>query len=79
MKRLPVDIPDISDWANFEFYGLVWYLHEGDDKSSPDIGRWMGVAYTYGSDMNYSILTYIWKVITRTTVQYPTATGVQKL
>ena len=37
MERLTGDTPDISDWIDFEFYDLVWYRFNQDDKA-PKIG-----------------------------------------
>ena len=77
MERLTGDTPDISDWIDFEFYDLVWYRFNQDDKA-PKIGRWLGVANAIGSALNYWILTHNGNIISRTTVQHPTATEVQK-
>ena len=66
--------PDISEWLDFEFYDLVWYL---DIPVKPNVvdrtrklGRWLGVSHRVGSDMCYWILTASGKVISRTSVEH---------
>ena len=78
MERLNADALDIYDWTDFEFYDLVWYWHEGDEKQIPNISRWIEAVHACGSALNYFILTDIERKITRTTVQHSTEKEVQK-
>ena len=46
---------DISEFLDFESYDRVWFKQDagfGETK----LGRWIGVAYGYGSLMNYWVL-----------------------
>ena len=78
MEILTGDTPDISDYAYFEFYDMVLYWHGVDDKSSPKIRIWMGLAQSCGSALTYFILTGRGKFITCITVQNSTSTEVKK-
>ena len=73
--RVPSEIvegntPDISEYAQFDWYQLVWY-HDpavqfpGDTKK---LGRWIGVAHDVGSPMTFWVLPTTCKVLARSTV-----------
>jgi hypothetical protein len=49
---------DISAYAQFDWYSLVWYIDNPTDVASPrhKIGRWLGVAEDVGSGLTYHIL-----------------------
>ena len=67
---------DISEWLDFEFYGLVWWL---DRLTKPDftdytrrLARWLGVSHRVGSDLCYWLITEIGKIISKTSVEHVT-------
>ena len=62
--------PDISEYAQFEWYQYVWY-HDPQVRFPEDpkkIGRWIGVAHDVGSPMTYWVLPASCRVIARSTV-----------
>ena len=59
---------DISKYLDFDFYDRVWF-REDAGIGPTQVGRWLGVAYGYGSLMNYWILPPSGIPETRTTVQ----------
>ena len=73
--RVPTELidgntPDISEYAQFDWYQLVWYIDPAvrfpDD--SRKLGRWIGVAHDVGSPMTFWVLPPSCKVIARSTV-----------
>ena len=67
---------DISEWTEFEFYELVWWI---DRPVKPDItdstwrlARWLGVSHRVGSDMCYYLVTEHGKIISKTSVFHVT-------
>jgi hypothetical protein len=75
IESLTGNSPDISEWLDFGFYDLLWYLDSKDRSLTDDahkLGRWMGVSHRIGSDMCYWILTVSGHVLARTTVQHVT-------
>jgi hypothetical protein len=73
--RVPTELingntPDISEYAQFDWYQLVWYIDPAvrfpDD--SRKIGRWIGVAHDVGSPMTFWVLLQSCKVVARSTV-----------
>ena len=42
---------DISEWTEFEFYDLCWYLDNHTDNIEGKIGRWIGVSHRLGSSL----------------------------
>jgi hypothetical protein len=64
------NIPDISEYAQFDWYEYVWYLDpvvKFPDEAKK-LGRWIGVAHDVGSPMTFWILPVSCKVIARLTV-----------
>ena len=68
--------PDISEWLDFEFYDMVWWL---DRPSKPDfsdntrrLARWLGVSHRVGSDLCYWLITESGKIISKTSVEHVT-------
>jgi hypothetical protein len=68
--------PDISEWLDFEFYDLVWWL---DRPNKPDftentrrLARWLGVSHRVGSDLSYWLITESGKIISKTSVEHVT-------
>ena len=68
--------PDISEWLDFEFYDLVWWL---DRPFKPDItnntrqlARLLGVSHQVGSDVCYWLITESGKIISKTLVEHMT-------
>ena len=67
---------DISEWLDFEFYDLVWWL---DRPTKPDftdytrrLARWLGVSHRVGSDLCYWLITESGKIISKTSVEHVT-------
>ena len=58
---------DISEWASFGWYDLVWYM---DPRSERKLGRWIGVASSVGDPMVFSIITEKARVVPRSSVQH---------
>jgi hypothetical protein len=68
--------PDISEWLDFEFYDLVWWI---DRPYKPDItddvrrlARWLGVSHRVGSDMCYWLITESGQIVSKTSVEHVT-------
>ena len=59
--------PDISSYAMFDRYQLVWYYTPiaGFPHQKKTIGQWLGVAENCTDDLAYSILPASCKVVTR--------------
>jgi hypothetical protein len=72
VERLTGDTVDISEWLDFEFFDLVWYLHEPGADNNPRLGRWIGISHRIGSDMCYWVLNEKGHTMSRTTVQHVT-------
>jgi len=70
LEALKGDTIDISDWTEFEFYGLVLYWDNRDNEAKQNIGRWLGVSHHVGSALCYYILTERTTVLSRTTIQH---------
>ena len=45
IERVTGDTYDISEWADFEFYDLVWYWDAPYMENNSKIGRWVGVIH----------------------------------
>jgi hypothetical protein len=62
--------PDISEYAQFDWYQLVWYIDPAvqfpDDTRK--LGRWIGVAHDVGSPMTFWVLPQSCRVVARSTV-----------
>ena len=68
--------PDISEWLDFEFFDLVWWL---DRPNKPDfmentrwLAQWLGVSHQVGSDLSYWLITESGKIISKTSVEHVT-------
>ena len=63
-------IRDISEYAQFDWYQLVWYIDSAvqfpDDTRK--LGRWIGVAHDVGSPMTFWVLPQSCRVVARSTV-----------
>jgi hypothetical protein len=65
--------PDISEWTDFEMWGLVWFWDQAKVDLGVDnrrLGQWLGVLHHVGSNLSYWIITNSGKVLSRTTVQH---------
>ncbi len=60
------DTPDISEYAQFDWYQYVWYI---DSDGARKLGRWIGVATNYGAPMTFWVLPRSCKPIVRSSVQ----------
>jgi hypothetical protein len=68
--------PDISEWLDFEFYDLVWWI---DRPNKPDVteerrrlARRLGVSHRVGSDMCYWLITDSGQIVSKTSVEHAT-------
>ena len=68
--------PDISEWLDFEFYDLVWWV---DRPNKPDVtddtrrlARWLGVSHRVGSDMCYWLIKESGQIVSKTSVEQVT-------
>jgi hypothetical protein len=69
--------PNISEWLDFEFYDLVWWLDRPTKPNftniTPRLARWLGVSHRVGSDLrSYWLITKSGKVISKTSVEHVT-------
>ena len=48
MKRITGDTVGVSEWTDFEFSDLCWYLDTLNDWENPKLGRWIGVSHRIG-------------------------------
>ena len=68
--------PDISEWLDFEFYDLVWWLDRSIKPNFTDnsrrLARWLGVSHRVGSDLCYWLITESGKIIAKTSVEHVT-------
>ena len=68
--------PDISEWLDFEFYDLVWWLDRPTKPNITDetrrLARWLGVSHRVGSDLSYWLITASGKIISKTSVEHVT-------
>ena len=62
--------PDISEWLDFEFYDLVWWLDwpkkPGFTENTWQLAWWLGVSHQVGSDLSYWLITESGKIISKT-------------
>ena len=73
--RVPAEIiegntPDISEYAQFDWYQLVWYVDPAVQfpNDARKLGRWIGVAHDVGSPMTFWVLPQTCRVLARSTV-----------
>jgi hypothetical protein len=68
--------PDISEWLDFEFYDLVWWIDRPNKPNVNDVtkrlGRWLGVSHRVGSDLCYWLITNSGQVVSKTSVEHVT-------
>jgi hypothetical protein len=68
--------PDISEWLDFGFYDLVWWLDRPTKPNFTDatrrLARWLGVSHRVGSDLSYWLITESGKIISKTSVEHVT-------
>jgi hypothetical protein len=69
-------MPDISEWLDFEFYNLVWWLERFKKPIITDnqrrLARWLGVSHRVGSDLCYWLITECGKIIAKMSVEHVT-------
>jgi hypothetical protein len=66
--------PDISEWLDFEFYDLVWWLERPTKPSITTVqrrlARWLGISHRVGSDLCYWLITESGEIISKTSVEH---------
>jgi hypothetical protein len=75
-EEVTVQTPDISEWLDFEFYDLVWWLDRPTKPNFTDatrqLARWLGVSHQVSSDLIYWLITESRKIISKTSVEHVT-------
>ena len=65
---------DISEWLDFGFYDLVWWLNQLTKPDFMDntkqLAKWLGVSHCVGSDLSYWLITESGKIISKTSVEH---------
>ena len=70
IEQITGETPDISEWLEFGFYDTVRYWDVGaNNKGTPKLGKWLGVAHRVGSALCYYVIGKGGKILARTTVQ----------
>jgi hypothetical protein len=68
--------PDISEWLDFEFYNLVWWLDQPTKPNFTDythrLACWLGISHRVGSDLSYWFITKSGKIISKMSVEHVT-------
>jgi hypothetical protein len=68
--------PDISEWLDFEFYDLVWWLDRPVKPNVTDyqhrLAHWLGVSHRVRSDLCYWLMTESGNIILKTSVEHIT-------
>jgi hypothetical protein len=68
--------PDISEWLDFEFYDLVWWLDCPTKPNFTDdtrrLAHWLGVSHCVGSNLSFWLITDSRKIISKTSVEHVT-------
>ena len=79
-ERVHGRTPDISAYAQFDWYSYVWYIDPPTDVSTSrrKLGRWLGVAEDVGSPLTYVILPKSCRPIYRSSVLSLTADDLLK-
>lgn len=69
-------MPDISEWLDFEFYDLVWWLDQLTKPHVTDytwrLAWWLRVLHRVGSDMSYWLIMESGTIILKTSVEHVT-------
>ena len=73
IEELTGDTTDITEWVDFDIYDEVWYWDSPHAEENPKPGRWLGVSHRVGSAMCFYVVNRKGEVLSRTTVQHPTA------
>ena len=70
-ENIHARIVDISAYAQFDWYSLVWYIDYPKDAATSrrQLGRWFGVAENSGSSLCYIVLPKSCNPIIRSSVQ----------
>jgi hypothetical protein len=69
-------MPDISEWLDFEFYDLVWWLDHPVKLNMTDylhwLACWLGVSHRVGSDLCYWLMMESGNIMLKTLVEHVT-------
>jgi hypothetical protein len=71
-EEITGEMPDISEYVDFDFYDWVWYWDTPDRDNSPKVGRWLGPSHRIGAAMCFYILVKNGEVVSRSSVQHVT-------
>ena len=67
-------MPNISEWLDFEFYDLVWWLDHPMKHDVTDyvhrLAWWLGISHCIGSDLCYWLITDTGKIISKSSVEH---------
>lgn len=59
--------PDISECTSFRWFDMVWFWNPTQFQKQ-NLGRWIGVAHSFGSGHVYYVLTGKGNIVTRSTI-----------
>ena len=75
--RLTGDMPDISEWLDFDLYDKVWFWDSPHKEENPRPGCWLGVSHRIRSALCYWVIDHKGDVFSRTTVHHVTEQDLQ--
>ena len=73
LERLAGDMPDISEWLDFNMHDQIWFWDSPGKEENQRPGRCLGVSQHIGSTLCYWVVDGKGTVFSRTTVQHVTA------
>ena len=56
LERFTGDMPDISEWLDFDIYDQVWFWDSPGKEENPRPGWWLGVSHPIGSALCYWVI-----------------------
>jgi len=66
--------PDISEWLDFGFCDLVWWLDRPNEPDVADnarrLAQWLGVSHRVGSDLCHWLITESGQLVSKTSVEH---------
>ena len=70
LERLTGDMPDISEWLDFDMYNQIWFWDSPGKEENPRPGRWLGISHHIGPMLCYWVIDGKGTIYSRTTVQH---------
>ena len=72
LEHLTGDMPDISEWLDFDIYNQVWFWDSPGKEENTCLGQWLGVSHCIGSALCYWVIDEKGTVYSTTMVQHVT-------